>query len=151
MELILDLKNLKKFCEELALDLRAPHLVTLEGPLGSGKTQVTSFLVEALTQKKPAHSPTFSVINKYDSWIFPIYHVDLYRMENMEDLNSTGFWDLFEQNCLLIIEWSNLLDDSVFPISWDRTSIVIDLLENKPLHRRVSVRATRTGGTFETR
>ena len=129
MEKVVDLKEMAEFCEELSKQVSAPLLITLEGELGSGKTQFTKFLTSALIPQSQAHSPTFSLINEYSGWQNPVYHVDLYRLENAKDLESSGFWDLFDEEALIIVEWSNLLDENFIPKKWPRWHIRIEHID----------------------
>ncbi|MCB0391234.1 MAG: tRNA (adenosine(37)-N6)-threonylcarbamoyltransferase complex ATPase subunit type 1 TsaE [Bdellovibrionales bacterium] len=139
MEQILSLQEMKEFCFKLTQKLTVPHLITLEGELGAGKTQFTQFLTSGLLKEHQAHSPTFSLINEYSGWKFPIYHVDLYRLENAKDLESSGFWDLFDEEALIIIEWSNLLDEKFIPKSWPRWHIKIEHIDTIADKRKITM------------
>ncbi|MCB9026518.1 MAG: tRNA (adenosine(37)-N6)-threonylcarbamoyltransferase complex ATPase subunit type 1 TsaE [Bdellovibrionaceae bacterium] len=128
-ELLLNLQELKAYCQSLSNQITTPLIITLEGELGTGKTQFTHFLVSNLTSKSEVHSPTFTLINEYVGTSFPIYHVDLYRLKNSQDLDSSGFWDLFEEKALIFIEWSNLLDEKYIPKNCPRWHIKLEHTE----------------------
>ena len=136
----LNIQQLNEFCTQLAKNISEPTLITLEGNLGSGKTQFTNFLVSALTNKEISHSPTFSIINEYKGWELPIFHIDLYRLESQSDLESTGFWDLFDEEALIIIEWSNLLEDSYYPQNWPRKHFNFAHIEGETNKRQLTLR-----------
>ena len=117
---------LEEFANDLSKNLTPKTLILLEGPLGAGKTQLTSFILKALNEKTEVSSPTFSIYNQYKLSKFDVYHVDLYRISNQADLESTGFWDLFDDdNCIIIIEWSDLLNSSYLPKNWEKIKIKI--------------------------
>ena len=125
---ILNLKELKIWCTELARDLKPSTVFLLHGDLGVGKTQFVQFVVEALGGEG-SHSPTFSVINEYPCEQFKVTHVDLYRLESGDDLESVGFWDLFsELNQVIFIEWASRLNKDDFPMDWKCQEVRIEKL-----------------------
>jgi tRNA threonylcarbamoyladenosine biosynthesis protein TsaE len=104
-----------------------PCVVLLEGPMGAGKTQVAKWIVEGLTAED-ATSPTFGVHHRYSSARGDVDHVDLYRLNSDEDLESTGFWDLFaDSNGFVIVEWADRLPDSVWPAHWRKIKLKISV------------------------
>ena len=97
----------------------------LDGPLGAGKTQLVCFMAESLgARREDIRSPAFSLINVYEN---PkgndIYHVDLFRLKNLEELESTGFWDIFSNPCTVFIEWGSLLKKEELPPKWKKLFI----------------------------
>jgi tRNA threonylcarbamoyladenosine biosynthesis protein TsaE len=95
----------KAWAKQFSANLVRPSLVLLNGEMGVGKTQLVRWFVEALGGKN-ASSPTFAIHQAYSSPHGAIDHVDLYRARNAEDVESTGFWDLFTQeNGLIFVEW----------------------------------------------
>ncbi len=91
---------------ELAARLEAPALVMLIGDLGAGKTTLTKGIIEALgvAPKEEVLSPTFSLIHEYEGDP-KVYHVDLYRLDRVPELETLGLEDLWEQDAIVIIEW----------------------------------------------
>ena len=86
------------------------YIIFLDGDLGAGKTTFTRSLVKYLGSNDNVSSPTFALINYYKSFI-DIFHFDMYRIENLDDLYSIGFFDYINNNNILIIEWSkNIID-----------------------------------------
>lgn len=130
-----DLEASKVFAENLAEALvseqkNAKKLLLLEGPMGVGKTQFVIFLLGALGGDVPT-SPSFALHNSYKTTSgFSVEHLDLFRLESADDLESTGFWDLFTQNAssVIVIEWSERLKDfgvrDQLPMSWSKIQIV---------------------------
>jgi tRNA threonylcarbamoyladenosine biosynthesis protein TsaE len=99
------LEHTKNFAQNLAHFLKNGDIVTLEGPLGAGKTAFARFLIQALTEKPvEVTSPTFNLVQVYDTPVYPIWHFDLYRLKNEEELFETGFEEALIHG-LLLIEW----------------------------------------------
>lgn len=102
------------------------EILLFEGPLGAGKTQLVRFLLENLGTRE-ACSPTFAIHHRYETVRGSVDHLDLYRLEDEDDLESTGFWDLFSiQKGLILIEWADRLDSSWLPPDWACRRIRID-------------------------
>jgi tRNA threonylcarbamoyl adenosine modification protein YjeE len=104
------------------------QIVLLDGPLGSGKTFLVSECFRALGLSGST-SPTFSWIqNLKTSDGRSVYHIDLYRLEEPEELESIAFWDIFqEKRAVVFIEWSSRLDWRDLPFDWSVDRIVIEL------------------------
>jgi tRNA threonylcarbamoyladenosine biosynthesis protein TsaE len=95
----------KTLAQRLGRQLKNGDIVTLEGPLGSGKTTFARFLIQSLVQKPiDVTSPTFNLVQIYDTPTYPIWHFDLYRLKNEEELFETGFEEALSHGVLLI-EW----------------------------------------------
>ena len=129
-------KNLKpheldSWCRWLIGKLEPKTLILLFGELGVGKTFFVGKLMEAMGGEKSL-SPTYSLINHYQTGVFEnIYHVDLYRLKDDEDLESTGFWDLFwDPKALIVIEWAQRLNFSYLPLDWKKIQIHIQEQED---------------------
>ncbi len=132
----LDLKKLESWVEEFSKILSEKQILLLSGPMGAGKTQFVHFLLKYLEGEEPS-SPTFAIHQSYSSIRGDIDHVDLYRLENEEDLESTGFWDLFEKESgLIIIEWADRLDEEKYPLYWDK--IHLKIIESEEGLREIS-------------
>lgn len=109
------------FAAEFAGRLRANDIIAFEGGMGMGKTAFTRGLVRGLGGGDVVSSPTFALVNEYETARFPVYHFDMYRVTTWDDLYSTGFFDYLESGALLLIEWSEniagALPDGVISIS----------------------------------
>ena len=92
---------------ELAARLVPPVLVLLSGDLGSGKTTLTKGIVSGLgaAREEDVTSPTFTLLHVYRE-DQPVYHGDLYRVENFHDFETLGMEDLFSTLGIVILEWS---------------------------------------------
>ena len=98
------------FGRALAAELRAGDVVALFGPLGAGKTTIARGLLRGLGYSGDVASPTFPIVQTYDppDTRLPLWHVDLYRIEDPEDLGELGLEDARTEAALLI-EWPERL------------------------------------------
>lgn len=83
-------------------------VICLIGELGSGKTVFTKGFAASLGIKDTITSPTFTIIKEYDSGELPLYHMDVYRLEESEE--GIGFKDYFNKGGVTIIEWADLIE-----------------------------------------
>ncbi|WP_457642146.1 tRNA (adenosine(37)-N6)-threonylcarbamoyltransferase complex ATPase subunit type 1 TsaE [Persephonella sp.] len=100
--LIKNLEELEEFAKKISLCLKGNELILLEGNLGAGKTTFTRFLVASIGEESGEYvnSPTFSIMNQYDTDKFTIYHIDLYRVKDFD------FSDVIGEG-LVIVEWAD--------------------------------------------
>ena len=89
---------------KLAALLKPGDVVTLSGPLSAGKTTLVRGLLQALGHEGEVPSPSFALVQPYETIEPPLWHVDLYRIENMADLDELGLEDIREHG-VLIVEW----------------------------------------------
>ena len=80
-------------------------ILLFEGEMGSGKTTLIKSLVNNMVTKDTVGSPTFSLVNEYDTERGIIYHFDLYRIENKDELLDLGFEDYLDKGSWVFIEW----------------------------------------------
>ena len=99
-----DEKATLAFGRKLARLLRAGDVVTLSGALAAGKTTLVRGVLGALGHKGEVPSPSFAIVQPYEALNPPIWHVDLYRIENASDLDELGLDDIREDG-VLIVEW----------------------------------------------
>lgn len=124
------LESLRGFANEIAGRAGSRFLLLLDGPMGAGKTQFTKFLIEAIGSSETV-SPSFAIHNSYETLRGEVHHFDLFRLENGDDLESTGFWDLFSnEEAWMIIEWSAKLDEfglsHQLPTTWPKLKLVFE-------------------------
>lgn len=100
----------------LAALLTGGEVVAFFGPMGAGKTAFTRGLVQALEGGDVVSSPTFALMNEYRAK-FPVYHFDMYRVTTWDDLYSTGFFDYLDMGGVLVVEWSENIENALPPES----------------------------------
>ncbi len=95
---------------EIGAKLKAPVLILLSGDLGAGKTTLTKGIAVGLgaAREDDVTSPTFTLVHKYEGSA-RVYHVDLYRIEDLHDLETLGLEDIFSEQAVIIVEWPDRL------------------------------------------
>ena len=94
--------------EALGRTLAPGAVVALTGELGAGKTCFVQGLVRALGVEGRVTSPTFVLVNEYRGRV-PVHHVDLYRIDRLEDVQDLGVPDLFAGDGITLVEWAEKL------------------------------------------
>ncbi|WP_068268347.1 tRNA (adenosine(37)-N6)-threonylcarbamoyltransferase complex ATPase subunit type 1 TsaE [Caviibacter abscessus] len=87
--------------------------IALIGDLGTGKTAFTKRLLKGLGIEENVKSPTFTYMIDYKTKDMNIYHFDLYRVSNEDDLYNIGYFDYIDQKGLVILEWADLIKGNV--------------------------------------
>lgn len=122
---------------------RPGEIYTLTGDLGVGKTVFTQGVAAGLGITEPVSSPTFTIIQEYDSGRLPFYHFDVYRIGDIEEMDEIGYDDYFFGQGICLIEWANLIEE-ILPEN--RREIIIEKdLEKGFDYRRITI----TGGKDE--
>lgn len=102
----------EQFGEQLAKELTSGSVVALFGGMGMGKTQLVRGLARGLGLDAEVSSPTFAVVHDYGGNP-PLIHFDMYRISGWDDLYSTGFFDYMEAGAILVIEWSENIENAL--------------------------------------
>jgi len=102
------------FGGDLAKVLRVGDVVTLSGALSAGKTTLVRGLLKALGHAGEVPSPSFAIVQPYESLKLPVWHVDLYRIDDPSDLVELGLDDI-RADGVLIVEWPENGDASAWP------------------------------------
>jgi len=124
LEIIYNIENINEIARRLINNLNTKTLL-FYGDMGVGKTTLIKALIKALGSNDEVSSPTFSIVNEYETNDNQfIYHFDLYRIKEVEELYNLGIEDYLFSNNWSIIEWPEKVEDIV-PINHDR--IVIKL------------------------
>ena len=104
------ISDLKEVVASLAVDILKHKVVTFEGDLGAGKTTFIKALCHHLGITDLVSSPTFSIVNEYEhpSDALKVYHMDLYRLADEDELINIGFEDYLDSGDLILIEWPQI-------------------------------------------
>src|SRR5689334_14212838 len=101
----------ERIAAEFAQTLRGGEVVALHGDLGAGKTHFVRGLVRGLGgDVRTVSSPTFVLLNVYDTGRLAVHHLDAYRVHSSEDFESIGFAELLEQGGVVAIEWPERIE-----------------------------------------
>lgn len=100
--------------ESLARQLQAGDVVACRGGLGAGKTAFTRGLARGLGYQGRVTSPTFTIVNEYEGSP-PLFHFDMYRLEDEEDLFDIGWEDYLTRGGICAVEWSERVSRALPP------------------------------------
>ena len=95
----------RKLGEKLAEELRAGDVILLEGPLGAGKSELARGVARGLGVRETVTSPSFTILNVYDSGRVPLYHFDWYRLKDAEELFEMGMEEYLGGDGIALVEW----------------------------------------------
>ena len=102
----------QKIAEKLAKALHAGDVILLDGDLGAGKTTFTKGLARGLGIRKNVKSPTFTLIREYHEGRLPLYHMDVYRLEETGG-DDLGLEEYFNGDGVSVVEWSQFVEDDL--------------------------------------
>lgn len=114
-----------KLGETLAGIMENSTCIYLIGEMASGKTQFTRGIARGLGLESQVCSPTFAIINTYDDGSSKLYHMDAYRLDDPEELDYIGFFDIY-RNEKIVIEWADIIWDSLYD-----TGIAVNILPDE--------------------
>lgn len=111
--------------------LQSGDCICMDGDLGAGKTHLTKAIAEGLGIAEEVTSPTFTIVQEYSGRL-PLFHFDMYRLADSEELYAIGFLDYLNQGGVLIMEWSKNVEEA---LPQDRLDIQLayTLVENQRL------------------
>ena len=119
------------------------QVFTLIGDLGVGKTVFTQCLAEGLGITEPVSSPTFTIVQIYEEGRLPLYHFDVYRIGDVEEMDEIGYEDYFYGEGVCLIEWANLIEE-ILPEHYTQILIEKDLTQGFD-YRRITVTERQAG------
>lgn len=111
--------------ESLGMKAKAGDIYCLDGELGTGKTVFTQGFAKGLGIREPVSSPTFTIVQQYDDGRLPMYHFDVYRIGDVEEMEEIGYEDCFYGDGVSLIEWSSLIS-SLLP----KTAVHVTIEKN---------------------
>lgn len=100
------------------------NILLLKGNLGAGKTTFTQFLLKKLGSEDEVSSPTYSIVNEYQSPKGKIFHFDLYRLKNIDEVYDIGMEEYLDNSFLCIIEWPEVYEDDLHGLKYHEMSII---------------------------
>ena len=105
---VLNLEELQNFAKECAKNIKGGEVIALVGDLGAGKTTFVQALLKASGIKNRVTSPTFSIMRPYQSKNLTFYHVDLYRIGEIKEVEALGIVNEWQtNNTVFLIEWAD--------------------------------------------
>ena len=114
------------------------QIYSLVGDLGVGKTVFTQGVAAGLGITEPISSPTFTIIQEYETGRLPFYHFDVYRIGDIEEMEEIGYDDYFFGKGICLIEWANLIQE-ILPENLIEVTIEKDLSKGFD-YRRITIR-----------
>jgi tRNA threonylcarbamoyladenosine biosynthesis protein TsaE len=101
--------------ERLGAALQPGDVLVLTGDLGAGKTQLTKGIAAALDVPDDVTSPTFNILMVYEGAQMPLYHFDLYRLDDPDQLEDIGLYEMLDGDGVCVIEWGEQFSDEIGP------------------------------------
>jgi tRNA threonylcarbamoyladenosine biosynthesis protein TsaE len=128
-ETIQNFDDLKKIVDQIKPHLKQRTLILLDGDLGAGKTTLVSEILISCGYTQVT-SPTYALHHSYPVVLnhenISIEHLDLYRLQSEDDIESSGLWDLFQNSqSVILIEWADRVSTEQWPLDWNRYRIQI--------------------------
>ena len=105
------MEDTAKNAYEMAQNAEQGQVYALIGDLGVGKTVFTKGFAEGLGIEEPVSSPTFTILQIYEEGRLPLYHFDVYRIEEPEEMEEVGFDDYIYGDGVCLIEWANRIEE----------------------------------------
>lgn len=102
-----------EFGKELGKQAKAGNVICLDGELGVGKTVFTQGFAAGLGIEEPVNSPTFTILQIYEEGRLPLYHFDVYRIEEPEEMDEIGYEDYFYGDGVCLIEWASMISELI--------------------------------------
>ena len=101
----------RRFGLDLAHELKAGDVVALMGDLGTGKTALTRYIAEGLGITARVNSPTFTIVKEYREGRLPLFHFDVYRVSDPDELFNIGADEYFYGDGVCVVEWADLIEE----------------------------------------
>ena len=104
-------KDTYELGEKIGQMAKPGMVISLTGDLGVGKTVFTQGLAKGLGIEEPVNSPTFTIVQVYEKGRLPLYHFDVYRIGDIEEMDEIGYEDYVYGEGVSLIEWANLIEE----------------------------------------
>ncbi len=112
--------------EKIGRRCQPGDVLLLNGELGAGKTVFSQGIGKGLGITEPISSPTFTLLQIYEEGVTPLYHFDVYRISDVEEMEEIGYEDYFYGDGVCLVEWASLIEE-ILPEKCIRISIEKDL------------------------
>jgi len=106
-------KETFEFGAELGRNAKAGDIICLDGDLGTGKTVIAKGIAAGLGVTEPVSSPTFTVVKEYREGRLPLFHFDVYRIEEPSEMEEIGYEDYFFGDGVTVVEWSDMIEELI--------------------------------------
>ena len=130
-------KDTYEYARKLAEQVKVGEIYCLSGDLGAGKTVFTKGFAAGIGITEPVSSPTFTIVQIYEDGRMPLYHFDVYRIEDIEEMEEIGYEDCFFGEGVCLIEWAELIKE-ILPDNCKRILIEKDLSQGFD-YRRITL------------
>ncbi|MEE3420246.1 MAG: tRNA (adenosine(37)-N6)-threonylcarbamoyltransferase complex ATPase subunit type 1 TsaE [Lachnospiraceae bacterium] len=97
--------------KKMAEEARGGEVIALDGDLGCGKTVFTQGFADGLGITEPVTSPTFTILQSYTGGRLPLYHFDVYRIEDIDEMDEIGYEDCFYGEGVSLVEWASQIGE----------------------------------------
>ena len=111
--------------QKLGRLLNSGDIIVLSGDLGAGKTTLTKGIAKGLDVSQMIKSPTYTIVREYEGRL-PLYHLDVYRIGDIEEMDEIGYEDYVYGEGVCLIEWANLIEE-ILPDHYQKITIRKDL------------------------
>lgn len=115
-----------KIGQQLGEKAKSGQLYSLVGDLGVGKTVFTKGFATGLNIEEHITSPTFTIVNIYEEGRVPLYHFDVYRIEDISEMDEIGYEEYFYGEGITFVEWANRITE-LLPKNYMKITITKDL------------------------
>ena len=106
-------EEVRCFGRRLGAEAQPGLIIALTGDLGTGKTTLTKAIAEGLGVTETITSPTFNIVKEYESGRLPLYHFDVYRIADPDEMYELGYEEYFFGEGVCVVEWAELIEDMI--------------------------------------
>lgn len=111
---------------QLGQNAKPGDVFCMIGDLGVGKTLFSQGFAKGLDIEDNINSPTFTILQEYEEGRIPLYHFDVYRIEESDEMEEIGYWDKIYGEGVCLIEWADIIED-IWPSHYTKITITKDL------------------------
>ena len=106
-----NIEDTRALGQRIAEGLKPGSIIALVGPLGAGKTTLAQMIARGLCVTERMASPTFTIVQEYRSGRLPLFHFDVYRVSDPDELFEIGFDEYLHAGGVCLVEWADLIED----------------------------------------